>query len=294
MASSSSSSQMPPPADAPVLSPVIAEPLTPAIIINDKNVAASRPPNTHICHPSQLTMNEKYALQDLLTHYVNMKQKEGMVVVATALYHNFQFLIFHGWTSAVASNPDQALKPRLFTDTSVKVGTLAQDHPLSDAQIKAGLTSQQRGECRCGAPVFIGITLNLDEDYVAYLWRDSKTEFINPRYIRFDPGVTREEARQLAIDNYDQCEQQRIETYNTSKLVNAARRRIVKWAQAGSPIGFPPVDTQDRVDNLTPCVLASDFLINNFEEYKKLVETIQERRSVLRSRIGQFMTASQQ
>ncbi|KAJ3526064.1 hypothetical protein NM208_g11364 [Fusarium decemcellulare] len=209
------------------------------------------------------------------------REKDGMVVIATAIYQNFQFLIFSRWTSAVASNPGQALKPRLFTDTSVKVGTLAQDHPLSDAQIKAGLTSQPRDERRCGAPVFLGITLSLDDHYIAYLWCDSNTEFINPKYIRFDPGMTRDEARQLAIDNYDQCEQQRIETYNTTKIINAARRRIVKWARAGSSNGFPTVDAEDRVDDLKPLVLASDFLIGNFEEYKKLVETIQERRSVL-------------
>ncbi|CAJ0539765.1 Ff.00g072160.m01.CDS01 [Fusarium sp. VM40] len=59
------------------------------------------------------------------------------------------------------------MPPRKFSETHIKVGTLNQDHPLSDAQLKDGTRVQKQERSR-GAPVFFGLALNYETGSI--LW----------------------------------------------------------------------------------------------------------------------------
>ncbi|RSL61914.1 hypothetical protein CEP54_006019 [Fusarium duplospermum] len=67
-----------------------------------------------------------------------------------------------------------------------------------------------------GQPVFLGLTLKLEEESYAWLWRDKARKFANPKY------------------TYDIWEENRIFTYNRAVVRTLARRSICKWAKHGS------------------------------------------------------------
>ncbi|KAF5013861.1 hypothetical protein FDECE_162 [Fusarium decemcellulare] len=177
------------------------------------------------------------------------------------MYQQFFNAVFDGWGSTHKTNNPKELPARMFCDTSMEVGFLKIHHPLSQAQIRAGEVEQKRRARLASAPVYLGLTLNLEEECIAWLWRDSEERFINPKYIEYNPGMSKAKARIAVIENYDDAERTRIVSHNRSQVVSAARRRIVKWARDGSSVGTPTVDNKDYAKDVQPLVLASDFVL---------------------------------
>ncbi|KAF4455382.1 hypothetical protein FALBO_15622 [Fusarium albosuccineum] len=130
----------------------------------------------HPHHSSRKAMNEKFALMDLVQHHVKMSKRKGTISNGPLLYKHFLMLVFKEWTTGTRLNPTPSMKLRSFTDSNVKVATLAQDHPPSGARVKAG--RQTRDARRCGAPD-LGDVAGHDDDVFRHGRTDKPVGFIS-------------------------------------------------------------------------------------------------------------------
>ncbi|KAF5013860.1 hypothetical protein FDECE_161 [Fusarium decemcellulare] len=225
----------------------------------------------HPHHSSRKAMNEKFALMDLVQHHVKMSKRKGTISNGPLLYKHFLMLVFKEWTTGTRFNPNPSMKLRSFTDSNVKAG-----RQIRDAR-------------RCGAPVYLGITLNLEESTIGYLWRDQTPEFINPKYMRLDEGMTMASAPLAAINNYDLYKRDRVDTYNRNTIVGAARRRIVKWSVAGSAEGaaIPHIDPTDQIPSLKPLVLSYGLVEQPIRINQEVVDEVRKQGGLLEELVNQ-------
>ncbi|KAF5006483.1 hypothetical protein FDECE_7143 [Fusarium decemcellulare] len=163
--------------------PAPASLLSSDTILNDPNVIAGRDAKTEIKQASDLTRDEKRAF----------------------------------------CNPLPVLADRKFAETSITVGTLKEDAPITPRKRKLGDTVQTNQTRVQGAPVKL--------------------------------SMTREQAIENAILHWDANERRRVTTHNGHVIVALARARIVDFAEAGSArIPFIRQDLQinNRIVKLEP------------------------------------------
>ncbi|RTE70126.1 hypothetical protein BHE90_015485 [Fusarium euwallaceae] len=177
-------------------------------------------------------------------------------------------------SSSVAMSPAAKyappLPPRKLPGTNAQVGVLRANHPEPVGQ--AEKPSQQSTARLAGAPAFLDVMLRPEFETVygegpweeaiwedtlwggdvmsppswALLWRDQDGHPLKREYVQLADGVTMKDALVRAVTEYDRNETARINAYNQQLLINAARRRIVKWAEDGSRAN-PRVDDEDRL-----------------------------------------------
>ncbi|KAF4469718.1 hypothetical protein FALBO_3364 [Fusarium albosuccineum] len=160
--------------------------------------------------------------------------RPGQQVITLQLCDDFLKSVFDNWTSENSCNPLPVLAQRKFTETSITVGTLKQDAPITPRKRKQGDTVQTNLARVQGAPVKLSVYLNLGEGTFGLLWRDRRSATINPGNVRFDEEMTRELAIEKAILHWDANESRRITTHNSHVIVALARSRIVDFAEAGT------------------------------------------------------------
>ncbi|RSL58645.1 hypothetical protein CEP51_014051 [Fusarium floridanum] len=180
-------------------------------------------------------MNEKMLLTDLLLHFTSMRKHMAHEFAhsGTELYDQFLREAFKNWSSNERSNPAPVWRDVKFTETSIQVGVLRDHHPEPGS---GGVIPQLPlpSARAAGAPAMLSLTLNLDEESYAFLWRDTNCKFINPKYVKLDDGCNMARARVAAIEHYDGQTRERIVSFNTKLVISAGRRRIRKWAVRGS------------------------------------------------------------
>ncbi|KAL2690078.1 hypothetical protein Neosp_004146 [[Neocosmospora] mangrovei] len=227
-------------------------------IDDDHDVVLTRQAGRALRSPSQLKMNEKLLLADLLIQFTSMRKHlpQERVHSDAVLYNQFLREVFRNGSSVTKSNPKPIWRDPKFKETSIE----------SQAAMSAARAA--------GAPAMLGLTLNLEEGSYAFLWRDSNCKFINPKYVQLSNEYTMATARAAAIEHYDGRAVERIVTFNTSLVVSAARRRIQKWAVSGSQ-AQAGIDNANMVTagEVLKLVLATDFLA---EGQVALQETMQE------------------
>ncbi|KAL2690076.1 hypothetical protein Neosp_004144 [[Neocosmospora] mangrovei] len=210
----------------------------------DTHVTQNRAPNTPIRRPYDLTTHEKLRLVDLVERYRSMRDpSEDEEADIFDLWDQFMREIFKRWSSNRTIPSLGKFPDRKFDDANIQVGVLKENHPESGAG---------------GQP---GPHLPTSEARVAGAPRDANCQFINPRYVELQNNMTRMQARCLAVENYDANEADRIINWNNKVVVNAARRRIVRWAAAGSqPEMIIHRDDLLGPDDIKSLVLASDYI----------------------------------
>ncbi|KAJ4202492.1 hypothetical protein NW767_005861 [Fusarium falciforme] len=219
------------------------------IVNNDTDVKESRPPNTLILKASDLTRDEKMRLADLfelfMTAHKPLRKQSG----ETPSYQDFLGEIFASWSSDhKENNPPEIASPRL-EDTSVQAGVLRCDSPSGRYLGKGCLPGGPR---LAGAPVFLDFVLIPYSDVLmnglwGFLFRDGNGEPCSEYSVKltdeFDDAV---DLQVSVMQKYDQDKRERVTMYNRELVVNAARRRICKWAIDGTET-TARVDEDDRV-----------------------------------------------
>ncbi|RSL78596.1 hypothetical protein CEP52_017617, partial [Fusarium oligoseptatum] len=194
-----------------------------------------------------LTTEEKLALMDLLKGYMTMHGNRAVNPRRRELYREFFQVIFNRWDSVEGLDDPSTLTEPSFSHTSVRAG--------KQPPRPAAFTARHAGQ-----PVFLGLTLKLEEEPYAWLWREKAGKFVNPKYVEIAPELGKGEVRRRAIKNYDLWEN-RIATYNRAVVRTLARRRICKWAKHGSKSGGQ-VDNDDMLGPgvIQELILARDYL----------------------------------
>ncbi|KAM0421117.1 hypothetical protein ACHAPT_011188 [Fusarium lateritium] len=92
-------------------------------------------------------------------------------------------------------------------------------------------------------------------------------------YVDLKYGLTLTMARAQVIEKYDRRERARLTVYNRELVVNAARRRICKWARDGTANGAG-IDDEDRLEeaDLVEIFLTRDY----FEEQLRFLSFLAE------------------
>ncbi|KAJ3467601.1 hypothetical protein MRS44_005165 [Fusarium solani] len=228
--------------------------------MNDSAVKESRPPDTIIFKPADLTRAEKVHLMDLLTSFMSMVKQMPDDARMRELYRDFFESIFKRWISNKKPDGPPTLFPLGF-EAAVQVGILRDIHPGIRPPPGVPLSNLPVPSARvAGQPVFYGLELTLNEGGWRWFWMDRRTGLIDPQFVNMG-GLTLSEARRRVISNYDRSESKRITKYNLDLVVSAARRRIMKWAKYGS--GHEAhIDPVDRLipGGIQKLVLARDWI----------------------------------
>ncbi|UZP42135.1 hypothetical protein NXS19_009951 [Fusarium pseudograminearum] len=122
-------------------------------------------------------------------------------------------------------------------------------------------------------PIFL--TLDLRAGEIEWRYHDKDGNRFKARDVRLHHGLGIEQAKKNVLDHQDQKEMKRICEHNIDQIVHAARRRIVKWAAAGSAAELG-VDDEDRAA-LEILELPSERFLERFQEVRVLRDYIVRR-----------------
>lgn len=196
------------------------------------------------------------------------------------VYHDSFREIFRGWSSEDGSGSAPEWHERTFHDTNVMVGVLARDHPEpnttrrhvnqpeeSEAALAAPVVTEtddvptKSKHRKAGRPIYLSLTLNMEQGWYRWLWRDQGRQRINTKYVTYNSGLDSAKACERVINHYDRREKARISAWNREVTTFLARRRIVEWVTDGSASGRH-VDANDRLGPgvIQKLVLASAFV----------------------------------
>ncbi|KAI8721794.1 hypothetical protein NCS52_00321900 [Fusarium sp. LHS14.1] len=248
-------------------------------ISSDTHVTQNRAPNTPIRRPYDLTKHEKLRLVDLVERYRSMRDPaEDEEADIFDLWDQFMREIFKRWSSNRAVPSLGRFPDCKFDDANIQVGVLKENHLESGAGGQPGPHLPISEARVAGAPVFLEVTLSLETEQRGLL--DVNCQFINPQECQ--NNMTRMQARYLAVENYDANEADRIINWNKKVVVNAARRRIVRWAAAGSqPEMIIHRDDLLGPDDIKSLVLASDYIEQERRGLEELSRMLLDRRNDL-------------
>ncbi|WXC66407.1 hypothetical protein SNK03_012186 [Fusarium graminearum] len=228
----------------------------------DQDVTEDRPPKKTI--PKEyLTRGEKMRLLDLLKQYEDVQRTKGALCSASKTYQQFYEAIFRrSWDTNSKSYSPVTLRPARSSDAYLEIGHCEKDAPSS----RSG--DGRRGSKALKQTIPIFLTLDLRAGEIDWRYHDKDGNRFKARDVRLHHGLGIEQAKKNVLDHQDQKEMKRICEHNIDQIVHAARRRIVKWAAAGSAAEFG-VDDEDRAA-LEILELPSDRFLERFQEVRVL------------------------
>ncbi|KAL6914022.1 hypothetical protein ACHAPO_002472 [Fusarium lateritium] len=235
----------------------------------DKAVAEDRSPKKVIPKES-LTRGEKMRLLDLLKQYEGVQRTGGVFRSAAKTYQQFYQAIFRrSWDTSSKSCSPVTLRSARSSDACLEIGHYEKDAP----------SSRSDDECR-GSKVLkqtipIFLTLDLGAGEIDWMYHDKDGNHFKARDVSLHHGLSTEQAKRNVLDYQDQKEMKRICEHNIDQIVHAARRRIVKWARAGSAAQLG-VDDEDRAA-LELLELPSKRFLARFEEVRVLRDYLVQR-----------------
>ncbi|KAL4722758.1 hypothetical protein ACLX1H_009996 [Fusarium chlamydosporum] len=214
-----------------------------------------------------LTRGEKMRLLDLLKQYQEVQRMHGIFCSTSETYQCFYEAIFRrSWDSKSKSKSKNksksaspvVLRPPRSSDTCLEIGYCEKDAPSSQSD-------EGRRESKAlkqTIPVFL--TLNLETGEIDWRYHDKDGKRFEAHDVTLHHGLSIEQAKKNVLDHQDKKERKRICDHNVDQIVHAARRRIIKWAEAGSDAQLG-VDNEDRV-SLVVLELPSERFIACCEE----------------------------
>ncbi|KAI8721792.1 hypothetical protein NCS52_00321700 [Fusarium sp. LHS14.1] len=190
----------------------------------DYEVRVSRRPNTHIKSHEDLTQYEKVALMDLLAGYDEMYEGHDVVGSRGQMYVDFFREIFRDWTSEDGIGAPPEWRERTFHDTNVMVDVLTRDHPepnttrrrvnrpeegkapvLAPVVIETDDIPTKSKHRKVGRPVYLSLTLNMEQGTHAWLWRDQGGHWVNPKYVTYNAGLNCAKALMVRFHHGRDC-----------------------------------------------------------------------------------------
>ncbi|KAI8721789.1 hypothetical protein NCS52_00321400 [Fusarium sp. LHS14.1] len=254
------------------------------LFYQDTDVFGSRSPNTTISKPSDLTHDEKLLLKDLFLEYVHMPGQDSRASLSPEFYKEFFAEIFKYWVSSHRVNTRPVLQPRTVEQTRIRIDdSWAESEPPATTESGTMVHPRVARKRKLFEGIFLTMEFNSVEETFTWTWQNDEgkdTPF--SALCRLPRGVTKNDVILMAIENYDSFERKRITSYNRDQIINAARRRIHKWARAGSSHD----DTIDEADEIgqrciLPLVLASDAYLKTARDAAKIAAEIEKRRSMV-------------
>ncbi|KAG8669713.1 hypothetical protein FPOAC2_09054 [Fusarium poae] len=235
----------------------------------DKDVAEDRLPKKVIPKES-LTRGEKMRLLDLLKQYEDVQRTRNAFHSATKTYQQFYQAIFRrSWDTNSKSCSPVTLRSARSSDAYLEIGHYEKDAPSSrsDDECRGSKTLKQT------IPIFL--TLDLGAGEIDWKYHDKDGNSFRARDVTLHHGLNIEQAKKNVLDHQDHKEMKRICEHNIDQIVHAARRRIVKWARAGSAAQLG-VDDEDRAA-LEILELPSERFLARYEEVRVLRDYLVQR-----------------
>ncbi|RFN49509.1 hypothetical protein FIE12Z_6205 [Fusarium flagelliforme] len=206
---------------------------------NDQEVVEERLPKKVITK-ELLTRGEKMRLLDLVKQYQEVMRAYGYSNSAEETYTDFFENVFRrDWNTKWKSFNPIVFRPLRSSDVHLEIGYYKKDAPSS--QSEDGRRSSKA--LKQTIPVFL--VLNLEGGDIDWKYHDKDGNRLRVRDVTLHSGLNNLQAKKNTLDHQDCQEKKHIYKHNASQIFHAARRRIVKWAAAGSDAQLG-VDEEDR------------------------------------------------
>ncbi|KAF4426084.1 hypothetical protein FACUT_9936 [Fusarium acutatum] len=160
-------------------------------------------------------------------------------------------------------------------ETSVAVGYFVKNLPVTPSKRKRGQSFQTNPHRMAEADAYLNVSFeaNSQGKDCKTCWKDEGGLTVSSEFVRFKDGMSRAQAVELAIVNWDKCERAQVDKYNSEFIIALARMHTVRFAKDGTshPLYIPH---ELQVNSRTlKCKLISD----EFEAYKGMINTISQR-----------------
>ncbi|KAF5989928.1 hypothetical protein FBULB1_441 [Fusarium bulbicola] len=225
-------------------------------LLEDQDVVESRAADECVSEHSQLVIKEKMWLHDLIKLYEYVQRKGDVYLPADETYKYFWSTVFKDWNSKMPVSESDPLPPRGTPDIHYQVGYYS-----TDASSNQPANGRRSSKARKGNAIPIYLSLDLDADGINWLYKDKTGQRVYKSQVKLLLGLNETQAKQNVLIHYDTYEKNRICGHNLQLIVEAARRRIQKWAIAGA--GTPiQLGVECRAPNLLRLILASEHFRN--------------------------------
>ncbi|KAF5621569.1 uncharacterized protein FTJAE_11202 [Fusarium tjaetaba] len=205
-------------------------------LLEDQDVVETRAADECVSGHNQLVIKEKMWLHDLIKLYEYVQRKGDVYLPADETYKHFWIAVFKDWDSKMPVSESDPLPPR--------------DKP----KIHNGRRSTK---VRKGNAIPIYLSLDLDADGITWLYKDKAGQRVLKSQVKLLIGLSEAQAKHNFLTHFDISEKNKVCSHNLQLIVEAARRRIQKWAIAGA--GAPiQLGVECRAPNLLRLVLASE------------------------------------
>ncbi|KAF4449832.1 hypothetical protein F53441_7027 [Fusarium austroafricanum] len=221
-------------------------------VLEDQDVVTAREPGECVSAHCGLLIGEKMKLHDLLKQYEHVQRLGGTFLPADETYRRFYLTIFQNWDSSMDATESPTLPPRSKSEIQVQIGHLTNDATFGQPE---GSTRRNSKARKNATPVYL--SLDLDVDGIHWIYKDKNGNRVDTTNIKLLLGLSDAQAKHNVLTHYDTCEKNRICGHNLQLIMEAARRRVRKWAAAGST-NPASLDIDDRAPCLFRLVLASD------------------------------------
>ncbi|CVK93246.1 hypothetical protein FPRO06_02921 [Fusarium proliferatum] len=247
------------------------------LIIISEERAANRAANATIFGAGELSEQERYSFHDLLHEWCNARPLSGInaQAITDPMRESFFEKVFFAWDSDDSMIMMPVLSAKKLQETSVATGYFTENLPVTPAKRKRGQNFQTNPQRMANCPAYMSVKFepNSEGKDFKISWKDEGGSTVSSEFVRFNTGMSKDEAVELAITNWDKHERTRVHKYNTELIIALARMRIVRFARDGTanPLYIP----QDlRVNNRTiKCNLISD----EFDAFKDMIVAVSER-----------------
>ncbi|RGP79940.1 hypothetical protein FLONG3_1884 [Fusarium longipes] len=224
----------------------------------DEGFVKDRLPKKIILRES-LTRGEKMRLLDLVRQYEEVQRTRGIFLPASKTLKEFYNTVFRRfWDSSSKSYSPVVLRPARHSDLYFEIGHCRQDATSSQPE------EEERGPKALKKTIPIFLSLNLEADEIDWRYHDKDGNRFKASDVTLHHGLSIRQAKKNLLDHQDQKETKRICEHNIDQIVHAARRRIVKWAVAGSAAQLG-VDDEDKA-TMEILRLPSERFLARFEE----------------------------
>ncbi|KLO91246.1 uncharacterized protein LW93_8490 [Fusarium fujikuroi] len=222
-------------------------------LLEDQDVIESRAADECISEHSQLVIKEKMWLHDLIKLYEYVQRKGDVYLSADETYKNFWITVFKNWNSKMPVSESDPLPARGKPDIHYQVGYYS-----TDASSNQPANGRRSSKARKGNAIPIYLSLDLDADGINWLYKDKTGKCVYKSQVKLLVGLSETQAKHNFLTHYDISEKNKVCGHNLQLIVEAARRRIQKWAIAGA--GAPiQLGVECRAPNLLRLILASEY-----------------------------------
>ncbi|KAI7766211.1 hypothetical protein LZL87_001324 [Fusarium oxysporum] len=226
-------------------------------LLEDQDVVESRDAGECVSEHSQLVIKEKMWLHDLIKLYEYVQQKGDVYLPADDTYKLFWSTLFKNWNSKMPVSESHSLPARGKSDIHIQVGYYS-----TDASSTQPANGRRSSKARKGNAVPIYLSLDLDAEGINWLYKDKNGQRVHRSQVKLLVGLSDTQAKHNVLTHYDTYEKNRVCGHNLQLIIQAARRRVQKWAIAGT--GSPvQLGVECRAPtNLRRLVLASEHFRN--------------------------------